>query len=268
MRAFLVFLAACVWAIPVQAGAERLQELYDLMHVRTAVEILAEEGMSYALDSEEVLFQGPASGDWGAALKSVYDPDQLEPIVRSGFEQGLAGADLGPLIAFFDTPTGQKVVALELSARRAFVARDVEQTARETWRQNPTGLAHAAAISQYIEVNDLIERNVIGSMNANMRFLRAFNADNMDLSEADILSDIWAEEDRMRADTVEWMNAFLSMAYAPLEADEMQANLDLWQSPSGQALNNALFLGFDRMFEQVSEELGKAAAGILAQQEL
>ena len=268
MRFVLAMAAVIAWAFPAWAGADRIQELYDLMHVRTAVEIMAEEGMFYALDSEEVLFDGPAAGDWGAALTAVYDPDRLEGIVRAGFEQGLAGADLTPLIAFFDTPTGQKVVALELSARRAFLARDVEQMARETWRQNPTGLAHSAAISRYIEVNDLIERNVTGSMNANMRFLRAFNAGNTDLSESDILSDIWAEEDRMRADTVEWMNAFLSMAYAPLEADEMQANLELWQSQAGQALNNALFLGFDRMFEQVSEELGMVAAGILTQQEL
>ncbi|HHB80431.1 MAG TPA: DUF2059 domain-containing protein, partial [Aliiroseovarius sp.] len=176
--------------------------------------------------------------------------------------------DLTPLLAFYASPVGQKVVALELSGRRAFLEPDVEEEARRIWRDSPEAAPHARAIRAYMEVNDLVERNVIASMNADFTFLRAYFEGDADVNEALILADIWREEDNIRADSAEWLFAYLAMAYGPLSPEEMQANLALWHTAEGRALNGALFDGFSAMVTSVSEELGRAAGRLLMQEEL
>ncbi len=268
MRIVFVVVAFVLTALPAYADTPRINRLYELMQLSTSVEILRDEGLQYALESEEVLFNGPAAGDWQAAMREVYDVARLEMIVTEGFSKALSGVDLTTLIAFYESQPAQRVLELELSARRAFLIRDVEEEARAMWRQNPEDSVHADAIRAYIEVNDLIERNVIGAMNSNVLFLRALAAGEPGLSEAQILEDVWGEEEAMRIDTREWMFAFLTMAYAPLDRADMQANLAIWETEAGQALNNAIFIGFDDMLERVSEDLGAAAARMLVQEEL
>lgn len=268
MRLLAAVLALLITALPMQADNAQITRLYELMRVAHSVEILRDEGFGFALDSESSLFEGQTSGNWSRAVDQVYDLARLEALVHAGFVEALQGVDLAPLFAFYESEAGARVVELELTARRAFMSPDVEQMAREAWSANPEAGMHAAMIADFIKVNDLIERNVIGAMNSNFKFLRALSIGQPDLTEVQILSDVWAEEEYLREDTREWMFAFLTMAYAPLSTAEMQANLALWQSKQGRALNSALFVGFDRMFEQISEDLGAAAARMLLEQEL
>ena len=99
-------------------------------------------------------------------------------------------------------------------------------------------------------------------MSGNLAFMTGMastGAYGSDMPEDQILSDIWAQEDQVRADTSTWLYAYLGLAYSPLSEAEMNAYVEFWESPAGQRLNAALFTAFDRVFRQVSHDLGRAA---------
>ena len=54
------------------------------------------------------------------------------------------------------------------------------------------------------------------------------------------------------------------LAYEDLSDAEMDAYIALSESPAGQAVNAILFSGFDGLFEAISNDLGRAAAGFIA----
>ncbi len=265
LSALLVFLLA---SCPAEAADPRLARLYALMHVSDAILIQQEEGIKNALASAPELFDGARPEGWERAVARAYERERLEEIVRAAMARGLEGVDITPLLEFYASEVGQKVVALELSGRRVLLEADVEEEARRMWRDTPGEAPHAQAIRAYMDVNDLVERNVMASMNADFIFLRAYFEGETEIDESLILSDVWSEEDNIRADSTEWLFAYLAMAYAPLSPEEMQVNLALWSTPEGRALNAALFEGFSEMVLSVSKELGQAAGQLVGQEEL
>ena len=58
------------------------------------------------------------------------------------------------------------------------------------------------------------------------------------------------------------------MAYGPLSDSEMQAYLDFSETEAGQALNGALFDGFDAMYREIYFALGLSVAEALQSSEL
>ena len=56
------------------------------------------------------------------------------------------------------------------------------------------------------------------------------------------------------------MNAFLLMAYEPLEPEDLQAYVEFYRTPAGRVLNRAMFDAFNRMYEELSYILGRAVA--------
>jgi len=126
-------------------------------------------------------------------------------------------------------------------------------------------------ITRFAEANDLVERNVAGALNANLAFYRgmvAGGAFDGGLSESEILADVWSQEAEVRRETEEWLFPFLAMAYQPLSEDDLGAYLAFSETAPGQALNAALFAGFDAMFEAISQDLGLAAARMMTSQDL
>jgi len=253
---------------PVRAADPRIARLYALMQVSETIQIQQEEGMRNAQASAPELFDGALPEGWAQAVARAYERERMEEIVRTALAQGLEGVDLTPLLDFYASPLGRKMVALEQSGRRVFLDPDVEEEARRMWRDAPEAAPHAQAIRTYMQVNDLVERNVIAAMNADFTFLRAYFEGDSEINEALILSDVWSEEENIRADSAEWLFAYLAMAYGPLTPEEMQASLALWHTPEGRALNNALLDGFSAMVVAISRDLGHSAGQILAGQDL
>ena len=81
-----------------------------------------------------------------------------------------------------------------------------------------------------------------------------------DMTESDALSDAWSQEDEVRADTDRWLDAQLSVAFAPLTQDEIQAYIDISETEAGEALNSALFQAFEPTFTRIAHGLGEAVA--------
>jgi hypothetical protein len=256
----------------------RIDALMEVMGLDAIIAIMREEGLAYGDElGREMLAQGGGAA-WDMLVDRIYDVDKMTMLVRRQFHRAFGDADPAPLIAFFESETGARIVELEVAARRAFMDATIEEAAREAFRRveadldapSPRGIdPHLSAIEAYIEVNDLIGFNVMGAMNANMLFYRGLiEGGAMEMTDADIVADVWAQEEDTRAETREWIYAFLMLAYEPLDAAQIHAYADLSATAAGRAMNRALFESFDLMYGEVSRALGMAIAGQMLGEEL
>lgn len=240
----------------------QLEALFDALRLPEMFAILQEEGLEYGDDLAEQMLPGGTNPAWQSVVARLHDPEALTGLMRDGFVDSFGTADMAPLIAFFNTDLGQEIVALELAARRAFMDQDIEDAARDRFRevQEPYP-PHLAAIERFIEINELVEMNVVGALNANVMFMRGLiQGGAVEMSEEDVLADVWSQEPVTRMDTLEWVYSFLMLAYEPLTAEQVTAYVALSETPEGAALNRALFAGFDRMYSTVSLSIGLAIA--------
>ena len=260
------------------AQGKQVSTLMEVMGLDEIIAIMREEGLAYGSELGTEMLSGGGGAAWDMLVDRIYDVDKMAALVEQRFIASFGQADPAPLIAFFEGGTGGQIVELEIAARRGFMDAGVEETAREAFRQVEGALAadsprnidpHLSAIEAYVEANDLIGFNVMGAMNANMLFYRGLiDGGALEMSEADIVSDVWAQEDDTRAETREWIYAFLMLAYEPLEPAQINAYADLSLTPSGRAMNRALFDAFDHMYGELSRALGVAVAGQMLGEEL
>ena len=184
----------------------------------------------------------------------------------------LKDSDIDPLVQFFEGETGRKIVGLEVSARQALLDEAVEAAGKERLEElTADGDPLLDLVTEYVEVNDLLEYNVVGAMNSNYAFyigLQDGGAFDATLTEEQILTDVWSQEEVIRADTEDWLYGFLVMAYQPLTEAELTEYIALSETPEGQALNRALFVAFDELFVEISRALGRSAATFVVGEDL
>ena len=161
--------------------------------------------------------------------------------MQGAFGEDLAGVDPQPVLAFFESDLGQRIIRLEMSARRAFLDEDTEEAARERVRSDEVPSQRAELIEQFITANDLVEYNTAGAMNTNLAFLTALSqAEIFEMSEQDILAQVYDGSEENRRDTEEWLRAYLTMAYQPLSDEELGVYIDFSRTEEGQRLNLSL----------------------------
>jgi hypothetical protein len=264
-----------------QAAPEATPEIARLMEVTGLDRIIAlmrEEGLAYGADLDTDMLGGGGGRTWAALVDRIYDVDEMTALVHGAFRAAFGDADPAPLIAFFESETGRQIISLEVAAREAFMDDSIEDAAREAFRlvapdldaPSPRGLdPHLSAIDAYVTVNDLVGFNVMGAMNANVLFYRGLvDGGAFAMTEAEILSDVWLQEEETRAETREWVYAFLMLAYQPLDPAQINAYADLSATPEGRAMNRALFEAFGVMYGEVSRALGLALARQMQGEEL
>lgn len=268
--------AATVLAMPVMAEKVPTDALLDLLGLPKTVEVMRREGMTYGDDLAKEMLGSAGSESWDEAVARIYDPARMEATVRAGFAKAWAEekGDIAPLTAFFGSERGQQVVQLEISARDAMANEAIEDVARSRWLElseddTADKEPRLKLIRQFIETNDLINANVVGGMNSSYEFyLGLVNGGAFEMSEDDILREVWSTEGETRSDTREWLFAYMLMAYKPLEPDLLEEYVTLAATENGKALNRALFAGFDRMYSDISYALGLALAQQMTAQEL
>lgn len=247
-------------------SAEAVTQLAETMLLPGVVDVMQAEGKDYGRQLRDEMFPGRDAAEWQAMVAAIYDPARLMADIEGGLQAGLADKPeaITSARAFFETPAGQKILSIELEARRALLDPATEEAAKAAAadllaKDSP----RMEALRRFAATNDLIEMNVMGGLNANLAFYRGLADGGLfdgQMSESDMLAEVWAQEDQVRNDTEEWLWTYLVLAYQPLSDEELQAYQKFSESAEGKQLNAALFAGFDAGFMRISRDLGRAAA--------
>ncbi len=258
-----------------QAHAERAADmriLFEALGLPEVIGIMREEGVIYGSDIADEMFPGRGGASWTATVESIYDGDKMLETVERGLAEGLAETDITPLLDFFTSDRGRQIIEFEVTARQALMDEDIEAVAEESYfAMREEGDARLDMIAEFVEANDLVDSNVMGAMNSNYAFylgLADSDALPSSLTENDILREVWSQEDIIREDTTTWVFSYLSLAYRPLEDADLEAYIAISETTEGQALNRALFNGFDDMYVAISRALGQAAGRLMAGEDI
>lgn len=246
--------------------------IFDALRQGEIIDVMRQEGIESGRDIADAMFVPAVFSKWDQTLDEVYDTDRMTSLAVAKFSEALEDEDREGILAFFASEPGATLIALEVSARRAMLNDDVTEIALEQGRDMMAAdTMRADLIGAFITTNDLIEMNVAGSLNSNLAFyagLQDGGALPEDLTLDQLLVDLLSQEGAIRTETTEWMFGYLSMAYQPVSDDDLAAYLAFSQSPSGQALNRALFAAYEDLFNDISRVLGYEAAKIMLQAEL
>ncbi|MFW2544036.1 hypothetical protein ACN2XU_15485 [Primorskyibacter sp. 2E107] len=259
-QSLMASLAILCLATPVRSAP--VDELMRAVHIEEMIEIMRTEGLNYGEVLARDMLGVPGNAAWQAMLTRIYDTEKMGKVVRDTFRRSFGETQAEPLIDFFDSARGDQIVQLELDARRAMVDEDVEAAARSSFQDlEGSDDERLAQVREFIAANDLIEANVTGAMNASFQFYRGLvDGGAFVMSEQEILADVWSQEPETRAETREWLFAYMLLAYGPLEDRAMEAYIEMSSTPEGKALNRALFDGFNTMYDEISYALGLAVA--------
>jgi hypothetical protein len=273
LRRIATTTAVLLLLAPLPARAEGdSAALFQALGMPQIIEVMREEGLGYGETIRADLLQGQGGAGWAATVSDIYDAGDMERQMLAGFGSRLDGVDLDPLFAFFESERGRRIVELEVSARRALLDDEIEEAAEAAAATLAEDRPERhALLGEFVEANDLVESNVMGAMNANYAFfmgLRDGDAFGEDLSEQEILADVWSQEADIRTDTEDWVYSYLALAYDPLSDEDIEAYIALSRTAEGRALNRALFGAFDDLFVDISRRLGQGAAGFIAGEEL
>lgn len=265
-------LVACL-AVPARAEVtDDVDALLSAVGMPDLIEIMREEGIDYGATLEEELFPGRGGDSWQAIIRQTYDGERMLEEFSDRFAAELAGDNVQTMLDFFTSERGQRIVSFEISARRALLEDGIEEAAIETWEEaREEGSDRLSQIERFVEANDLVESNVMGAMNANYAFYTGLldgNAFPRQLTEDQVLSDVWGQEDAIREDTAEWVFSYLMLAYQPLSDEDLEVYTALSETEEGRALNRALFAAFDDVFTDISRTLGLAAARYISGQDI
>jgi len=260
------------WLPALAQPRDGVRVLYDALLMPDVIAIMQTEGVGYGEDLRDELFAGRGGAAWPAIVAGVYDAEAMNALVIDRFDTLLGAADLDPLIEFFTSERGARIVRLELEARRAMMDKGVEQAAKERFADmRAAGEARLDLLEAFVAANDLVESNIVGAMNANYAFyigLMDGGAFPHDMTEEQALSDVWAQEPEIRADTIDWVYSYLALAYQPLDDDDLAVYTALSQTAEGRALNRAIFGAFDTMYARISQALGQGASQFILGEDL
>jgi hypothetical protein len=268
----LILCAMPLFAVAQTTKADDATAVFEAMGLPELMDVLRAEGIDYGAQIGADLFPDRVNADWSAMVDAIYDPEQMRADLLDTLAGQLAGDDVDSMLAFLNSDTGQRIVGLEVSARRAMLDDAVEEASKAT-----AAVAMAdetpryQLVKNYVEVNDLVETNIVGALNSSYAFymgMQAGGAFPQDMTQEDILLDVRSQEPQIRKNTTEWVYSFLMLAYQPLTDEELRAYIDFSATPAGQELNQALFAAFDGMFEGISRDLGHASSGFMTGQDL
>ena len=261
-RGLMAFVVSVGCAGMAAAQDAAIEDLSEALRLSETVAIMREEGLVYGRDlGLEMLPEGDSEG-WQNVVSRIHDADKMQALVEAGFAAALEGEDVAAMVAFFTSDRGQEIVGLELAARRAFLDDAMEEAAMDRMeRLRKQRAPILERIEGIVADSDLIERNVTGALNTQLAFYQGLiDGGAFEMSQDDILTDVWGQEETVRRESRDWLNAFLLMAYDPLSPEDLEAYAEFYSSPVGAALNTAVFAAFDRMYEEISYLLGRSIA--------
>jgi hypothetical protein len=262
-------LLALALALPAQAS-ERASDLMAAMHLDDFIAIMVEEGVAYGAELDADFLGDEGGAYFAARVVEIYDGQRMVDRLRDALSDGMSATQIEESLTFFRSEAGRQAVELEVSARRAFMDPSVEDAARDAYAglKNRRGPVFTA-VERFVKVNALVDLNVRGALSSNYYFYRGMvSGGAYEMSEKQILAVVYEDAEDIRADTEEWMFSYLLVAYRPLSAEALDAYIAFSETAAGQALNAALFEGYDESFDAISFDLGEAVARAMQSSEL
>ena len=256
-------------SVPVEITA-----LSKTLQIGPVMDVMRAEGLKHSADLSADLLEGQGDAAWRAVIEVIYNTDKMTARFDAALAQALAGdaTVIADSAAFFGSGLGQGVLNLEIQARMALLDDTAERAAQAAWRELAASTpARADQITRFATVNDLIESNVMGALNANLAFYRGLStagAFGDPMAEDQMLSEVWGQEPEIRTETTDWLYPFLMLSYQSLSDAELQAYIDFSATPSGQKLNAAVFVAFDAVMVDLSRNLGAAAGRLMVGQDI
>ncbi len=251
---------------PTKDTAADIALLSEALMMHEVVVVMRDEGIEYGATLEEEMFPGRGGAEWTRIVGGIYDPATM----RGRFDAQLTKElqkdpeAVAASLQFFTSAQGKRILSLEMEARRALrddAADEAAKVAVEDMIANAD--PRMEVLRRFAEANALIELNVAGAMNANLSFYKGLDeggAFGGEMTEDQMLSDVWDQEAEVRGQTEEWVYSFLALAYAPLSDADMNAYQAFSESEAGRRVNAALFAAYDSVFTPISRDLGLAAA--------
>lgn len=269
MRLFaVIWLALAGWGNAV-AAAEDVERLTDAMRLTEVIQILRDEGVTQGLELDKTLLEGTGGAFFQAQIEDLYDTAWMLGKVHDALDEGLSGTQLEQAALFFESDLGRAVVSLENSARRTFSDEAIEKMAVTAYQDADRNAVHYRLIDEYVEINDLVDRNVQGALRADYSFFRGLaDGQGATADDGEMLAQLLARAEQSERQTREWLYAFLLFAYQPLSEAQMRENIAFSRTDAGKALNEALFVGLDTMFNELSYQLGVTVAQVLQASDL
>lgn len=211
--------------------------------------------------------EGPDEG-WGAIVARVAPPQRVRAGLRDGIARGVDSlrdpaerAAVAEALSFWETSLGRRVVLLEIGAREALAAPDIEATARDAFAGAAArGHPRAAQVRALVEAADLVEPAVAASLNIAVATVQgAQEAAQGRAGDPSILEDAWAQEPEIRADQTGWIEALVFMASAPLSDAEMAQLIRAAGQPGNRRLGAILNEAATETFVGIARDLGRAS---------
>jgi len=252
-------------AAPVEVVAA-VDGLVRTMRIDEIIAVLRDEGLEYGKTLEADMFGGSGGPGWEAAVDGIYDVQRMRAAFQDGLTRELARDPQGiaAMDGFFGSELGQTVLRLEIEARRTLLDEAAEEAAKLAWEDmESSDDPRVALIQRFAAANDLVESNVMGALNANLAFyvgMQEGGAFGDEMTEEQMLSDVWGQEAQVREQVGDWLFPYLALAYGPLSDEELESYIAYSETDAGQQLNSALFAAFDGVFSPISKALGVAVA--------
>lgn len=259
-----------LWRTGAGGAAEEAPALQTVLRVSELAGLLHEDGLAHGAALDRDMLDGQGGLAWRHQVAGIYSSRRIADHLTRDLQQQLSAPETAQIIRFFDSPLGQRILTRELEARRLMADSAYEERAigELSDRTQPKD-AVFVAVELFIEVNDLVDLNVTGALNANYHFMRSFALQGGGLApQSEILDNVWADADQVQANVTEWLHAYLLTAYDVLDPEELEAYIAFCRTPAGQALNRELFRSFDTLYQDISRDLGKAAAHAILSEEL
>ena len=260
MRLLAAATALTLSGVPLAASAQ-VERLMQALQISEFMEILSEEGQAQGKTMNQSMLDGTGGSYFEVQIKELYDPVWMHEHFSKVIEIKMTEEQLEQAAIFFESELGQTIVSLEYSARRALADETIEQMARTEYEESDRRDTFFRLVDEYVQVNDLIERNVQGTLSSDFSFYRGLtNGQGRFSDEEAFLEELLSQQEETKAETIAWMYSFLLMAYRPLDESQMREIIAFSRTDTGQVLNNALFEGFDELIDNISFQLGTAVA--------
>lgn len=266
-----LILLLILFPFQLSASGELTREMLSQMRFGEIVTIMREEGISDSRELPKDLMMGQVGASWEHALSSIYDIEMMTQTVESLFLGSLGSKNLEGILEFVSSAAWQTAMDLELAARHAMLAPEIEQMAYDSYYQALSKNTRLVRdLEALVDSADLVEQNVVGALNGMYQFNLGLVDGGLEMgyTEDELLAQIWTEEESIRNDVSEWMFAFLMLAYDSIERQMLLEQIRFFQTSEGRRLNAAMFDAFDGMLNDITYQLGFALAGMMQESTL